>query len=101
MVKMTPEIIKDGSKIEITLNGKFDAVSAPKFEQEISTQLDGITELMIDMGGVEYISSAGLRALLFLQQTMDEQGKMVVRNVPEVVKDVFEVTEFDKFITIE
>lgn len=98
---MTPEISKNGSKIEVKLNGKFDAVSAPKFEQEISTQLDEITELIIDMAGVEYISSAGLRALLFLQQTMDEQGEMIVRNVPEVVNAVFEVTEFDKFITIE
>ncbi|MBQ0012275.1 MAG: STAS domain-containing protein [Clostridiales bacterium] len=91
----------EASKMEIALDGKFDAISAPQFEAEIKNDLDRITELYIDMSAVEYISSAGLRTLLFLQQTMEEKGRMVVRNVPEVVSSVFEVTGFDEIITIE
>ena len=88
-----------GNRMDLVLEGKFDAVSAPAFENEISGELEGITELDIDLNAVEYISSAGLRALLFLQQTMDEvEGKMTVRNVPEIVKGIFEITGFSEII---
>ena len=90
-----------GSRMELALEGKFDAVSAPKFETEIAGCLDGITELDIDLGGVEYISSAGLRALLFLQQTMDEvEGTLTVRNVPAVVMSIFEITGFTGIVKV-
>ncbi len=92
---------KEASKLVIALEGKFDAISAPQFEEEISNDLNSITELYIDMQAVEYISSAGLRTLLYLQQTMQEKGRMVIRNVPEIVSSVFEVTGFDEIITIE
>lgn len=88
--------------MEIELEGKFDAVSAPKFEAEISEELSGITAVDIDMSQVEYISSAGLRTLLFIQQTLDEvQGRLTVKNVPEIVACVFEATGFGDFITVE
>ena len=85
----------------LVLEGKFDAVSAPKFENEIISCLNGITELDIDLNAVEYISSAGLRALLYLQQTLDEtEGTLIVRNVPEVVMDIFEITGFTDIVKV-
>lgn len=91
----------NSNRMELALEGKFDAVSAPNFESEISGCLDGITELDIDLAGVEYISSAGLRALLFLQQTMDEvEGTMTIRNVSEVVMSIFEITGFTDVVNV-
>lgn len=49
-----------GSRMELALEGKLDAVTAPKFEAEITEHLDKHTELDIDLSAVEYISSAGL-----------------------------------------
>ena len=93
--------IVSGNRMELALEGKFDAVSAPKFEAEITECLDGITELDIDLSAIEYISSAGLRALLFLQQTLNEvEGTMTVRNVPEVVMNIFEITGFTGIIKV-
>ena len=90
-----------GSRMELALEGKLDAVTAPKFEAEITEQLDKNTELDIDLSAVEYISSAGLRALLYLQQTLEEKnGTLTVRNVPEVIMHVFEVTGFSNIISI-
>ena len=89
-----------GTKMEIALKGKFDTISASTFESEIVGELTDVTELVIDMSNVEYISSAGLRVLLYLQQIMDEQGSMAVKNVPEAASHVFRVTGFDKVITI-
>lgn len=90
-----------GNRMEIALEGKFDAASAPKFEAEIAPALEGITELIIDMEKLCYISSAGLRTLLFLKQTLDEQrGSIAVRNVPETVMSIFEVTNFIEIIPV-
>lgn len=92
----------DGKRMEIKLIGKFNAASAPVFEKEIAEQLEGITSIAVDMGEVDYISSAGIRALLFLQQTLDEvSGEMVIKNVPEIVAKIFEVTGIPDIITIE
>lgn len=91
----------NGNKMEVLLKGKLDAVSAPQLEADIAAALEGISELIIDMGDVEYISSAGLRALLYLHQIMSEQGKMVIRHVPPIVQDVFELTAFYDVVTVE
>ena len=60
-----------------------------------------MTELCFDFSGLEYISSAGLRVLLSAQKVMNRQGAMVIRNVNEVVSEVFEVTGFSDILTIE
>lgn len=91
----------EGSRMEITLAGKFDTISAPQFEAEISNQLEGINEVIIDMKEVEYISSAGLRSLLFVQKTMDKvKGTLSVRNVSEIVMNVFGITNFTDFVKV-
>ena len=61
----------------------------------------GITELVFDFEKLEYISSAGLRILLAAQKIMNKQGNMVVKNVNEIVAEVFEVTGFSDILTIE
>lgn len=90
-----------GDRLEVAVNGKLDAVSAPQFEEEVASSLDGITELDIDIAEVDYLSSAGLRALLYLQQLMSEQGQLIIRNVPPIVQDIFELTGFTEIVTIE
>ena len=63
--------------------------------------IEGVEELVIDLKDLDYISSAGLRVLLGLAQTMEDQGKMVVTNPNDAVMDVFSVTGFDDILTIE
>lgn len=90
-----------GDRLEVAVNGKLDAVSAPQFEEEVASSLEGVRELVIDIAEVEYLSSAGLRALLYLQQLMSEQGQLIIRNVPPIVQDIFELTGFTEIVTIE
>ena len=63
--------------------------------------MDGVTELSLDLAELEYISSAGLRVLLTAQKVMNRQGSMVIHNVNDTVRDVFEVTGFVDILTIE
>lgn len=98
-MKITKTI--NGNRMDVAPEGKINALTAPELENEITGHLEGITELNFDFSLVEYISSAGLRTLLFLQQSMDDvNGTLTVRNVPQIVMDIFEVTDFNSIITI-
>ena len=92
----------DGNRMEVSPVGKLNAVTSPVFEKEVAELLEGIVFLTVDMSRVEYISSAGIRALLFFQQTLDEiDGKMIVKNVPPIVRQIFEVTGLTELIGVE
>lgn len=85
----------NGVRMELQLSGKLDTLSAPDFEQKTCTLPDGVTEVVLDMEEVSYVSSAGLRALLILLKKLNEKdGILYVRNVRQEVQDIFEVTGF-------
>lgn len=91
----------EGGKLTIALEGRLDTTSAPQLEVVLKNTLRGMTELEMDMTGLAYISSAGLRVLLAAMKVMKKQGSMVVRNVNETVMEVFEITGFADMLTIE
>jgi len=91
----------DGTKMVIALQGRLDTMTAPELDKELHENLDGKTELVIDLAELEYVSSAGLRVLLSAQKVMNKQGSMVIKNVNEQIMEVFEVTGFTDILTIE
>lgn len=98
---MTITKTAEGSELTLFLEGRLDTVTAPELENCIAESCEGITKLVIDMGGLAYLSSAGLRVLLSAQKRMRRQGELVVKNVCEVIMDVFETTGFCDILTIE
>ena len=85
---------------KLALRGRLDTTTAPELEAELKDGLDGIESLEFDLSNLEYISSAGLRVLLFAQKAM--AGKtMVVKNVKPEIMEVFEITGFNDILTIE
>ena len=58
---------KKDSALSLAIEGRIDTTTAPQLETELKADLDGVTELRLDFGRVEYISSAGLRVLLSAQ----------------------------------
>ena len=91
----------NGSELTLTLNGRLDTTTAPELEAVIKENLAGVTNLVMDFAGLEYLSSAGLRVILSAQKTMNKQGEMVIRNVNETINEVFEITGFIDILTIE
>ena len=89
------------SKLQIAVVGRLDTTTAPELTKVLGESLEGVTELVFDMGGLEYISSAGLRVLLSAQRQMNRQGSMKVIHVNELVMEVFEVTGFSTILAIE
>ena len=89
----------NGETLVVELAGRLDTTTAPELESAL--ELDGIKSLVLDFSNLEYISSAGLRVILAAQKKMSAQGEMVVRNVNETIKEVFEITGFIDILTIE
>lgn len=90
----------DGSSLSVALEGRLDTSTAPELEEALGGALEGITDLTLDLNGLEYISSAGLRVLLSTQKIMNKQGNMVITNASEEVKEIFDVTGFSDILTI-
>lgn len=98
---MTIEKKKNGTELEMLLSGRMDTNTAPQFEEEMKNSVEGVKKLILNFENLEYISSAGLRVILSAQKIMNKQGEMIVRNVNEVVSEVFEITGFLDILTIE
>ena len=90
-----------GSSLTISLEGRLDSTTAPQLEAEVKTGLSGVTNLVFDIAGLEFLSSAGLRVFLLAQKTMKKQGTMTIRHPVKDVSKVFEVTGFSRILTIE
>ncbi len=98
---MTIEKKVNGTELVMAISGRMDTSTAPQFEAEIKNSLDSIEMLVLDFENLEYVSSAGLRVILTAQKIMNKQGKMVIKNVSEVISEVFEITGFVDILTIE
>lgn len=91
----------EGNTLTLALEGRLDTTTSPELEKSLKENLPDLTELVIDLSGLEYISSAGLRVLLSAQKVMMKQGSMKVTHVSETVMEIFEVTGFVDILTIE
>ena len=92
---------KEAEKVTLVVEGRVDTTTAPALEAEISGLGDEVKDLLLDMSGVEYISSAGLRVLLGAQKKMSKVGTLKLTGVCEAVMEVFEMTGFADILDIE
>ena len=98
---MTIEIKKSAEATIIEIVGRLDTITAPSLDKTISEDVTDAKNLILDLKGMEYISSAGLRVLLSAQKMMQKIGSMKVINVCESVMEVFEMTGFADILVIE
>ena len=67
-------------------------------EQELQVPKNRV---FIDFKDLEYISSAGLRVILKATKALKrEEGKMMLCDMQDYVKEVFEIAGFDSFLPI-
>ena len=92
---------QNAATLNIAIEGRLDTKTAPELEAELKSSLDGVSQLIIDMEKLDYISSAGLRVLLSAQKVMMKKGEMKVIHANETVMEIFEVTGFSDILTIE
>lgn len=98
---MTIEIKRTAEETVIELVGRLDTTTAPALDKTINDDIADTKNLVLNLKGLEYISSAGLRVLLSAQKKMQKIGSMKVTGVCEEVMEVFEMTGFADILTIE
>ena len=98
---MTIEIKKNYQETIIEIVGRLDTITAPALDKTINEDIEDTKNLVLDVKGLEYISSAGLRVLLAAQKKMQKIGSMKVTGVCQEVMEVFEMTGFADILVIE
>ena len=81
-----------GGVTVVTLTGDLDGQTAPGAQERIAAQLSPPRKLLLDMSGVAYLSSAGLRMLLALHRQLADDGRIVLVGLSEEIKDTMALT---------
>jgi len=86
----------------VAVAGRMDAVTAPEFENRLLDWINGgEIHLIVDLGELEYISSAGLRSILTIAKNLKaKQGKIMLCALRDTVKEVFEISGFSTIIPV-
>jgi len=81
----------------ITIQGRIDSVEAPRFKDALeSASQRGKYKIVVDMSQLEYMSSAGFRALADAQRTSKRhnRGEVLLVQVPSNIRDALEMVGF-------
>lgn len=86
----------------VTVRGRVDHTNSERFGSELADSAAAVGTgggMVIDLAGLEFITSAGLRALLLTQRTVAAAGAtMVVCGIRGVVGEVFRIARFDTLL---
>jgi anti-sigma B factor antagonist len=89
-----------GQVTVIEISGEIDSNTAPQAQERILPLAEPGSKLLLDMSGVEYMSSAGLRMLLSMyRQVAQHNGSIVLVGLAEEIKDTMSITGFLNFFT--
>lgn len=90
---MTINIEREIELVTLRITGRLDTTTSPNLDSVINELPEDTKELVFDMSGVEYMSSAGIRVLLRAYKKMNFiQGKTRIETVNDIVRKVFEMT---------
>lgn len=93
--------LNEGGVRIVSLEGRMDLANSLKAETKLNELLaDGETKIIIDLEKLEFMSSSGLRAIIFLEKKMGERGgTLVLANMSETVENLFRLTRlYDLFV---
>ena len=99
---MNIDIQRDGTVLTAIPEGRIDTLTAPEFQKQMEAELGDVNDLIIDFCKVSYVSSAGLRALLALAQTMEgREGTVKGVNVSDFLRKAFDLTGFLEILNVD
>jgi len=101
MAKYVQEI---GEVSKVKLHGHIDASIAPELMNEMKDLIarkNEIKKLVFLADELEYIASAGIRAVVFAKQKIGANVQVYLVGASDVILDVFKLTGIDKFLTIQ
>lgn len=98
---MTIDFEQNPETLVVKLTGRLDTNTSQELDAALKEQ-NLEQNLVFDFAALEYLSSAGLRLLLSYHKAQDAAGfSLVIKNVNEIIKEIFAVTGFDSVLTVE
>ncbi len=93
---------KTSTSVELIVQGRLDTNSAPELENKLKQVAQDAQTLYLNLAGVEYVSSAGLRVILLAHKLMlPVGGKMILKSPSSFCRQVLEATGMDGILSIE
>ena len=100
MIEVTSELQDDVNVLK--LSGRLDVIAAREIEDAFEEACNESKNIVLDMSDLDYIASAGLRAIKHLRGVVKENGgTLVLRGVKDEIMEVFEMTGFAAMLTFE
>jgi len=93
--------LKEAGTHVIAPEGNLDYITSAELEQAVVEVAEKSNKMIIDLGNINYIASAGLRVLLNADDLMSEKGGLVLVNVNDYVMEILKMTDFVNILTIE
>jgi anti-sigma B factor antagonist len=96
------KVDRNGTKALIAVTGEIDLTSAPRLDDEITNLIDGsATAVVIDLAGVSFMDSTGLRVLLKASKLLASAGGMLeIKNPSEPVQRLLEVSGLNTHFSV-
>lgn len=92
----------EGDIVVISIEGRLDTATSADFDFALEPHTDKATRMLVDLAGIQYVSSAGLRVFLMLAKKLQKTGgKLVLCNMSSSVREVFDIAGFSKILHIE
>lgn len=90
-----------GGVTKISLSGSLDLKSTPDLENRFATMTEGVQSAVIDLSGIEYLSSIGVRSLIGAGKALAGRGgRLVLLNPQTLVRTVLFTTGVDRVMPI-
>jgi len=98
---MQVQITNSNNQTIVSVEGRLDTITAGDFEAKILPLVDSAGKLVIDMSGLEYISSTGLRVFLIAQKKiMQSGGRLVLCCLQPAIREIFDIAGFSTIFSI-
>lgn len=97
------DVQRSGASVTVRLSGEVDAATAVRVEEAVNvSELESVTDVALDLDGISFLDSSGLRSLLHLRDRVTGVGATVsVVSASPVVVRLFELTGLsDQFPTV-
>ena len=98
------EIMEERRDLAVVLrpSGRIDNDTSASFQTRLLAAIGAApVTVVVDLGGVDYISSAGLRALMMgAKQSKGANGRLAVAGLQPLVKEIFAISRFKHVVQV-
>ncbi len=93
----------NGDTLTLSISGRLDTITSVELSNELDKIFaEGAFNIVFDLKGLDYVSSAGLRVFLVAQKQINTKGtKLELTGVSDTVKEVLDITGFSGILTIK